>query len=986
MLRLVALSFAFVLALPLDGFAQTGLGGLRGYVRDEQGGALPGVTVTASSPELLQPASGVTNEEGYYRLINLPPGTYVMTADLSGFAPFKREGILLRAGATFAVDITLSLGTLQETVTVSGDSPMVEVLRPGNVLNIDGEFQRAMPLQARRNWSDFLELTPGVISRGFDDGSGRQVYFGHSTEHFAHVLQLEGMIASNYHDAQVTYVAMGTDMISDVQVKSGGVDASAPMGVGMVMNVITKSGGNRFSGSAGYAYQPFGWNGNNVGNCSEFITCNPNGTGTPTTAKVNQFDGSVGGPIKKDSLWFFGSLRRAVSAAGISRTAIEVARIQAYAPGTELFDNTSESWQPYVKISGRAGANHQFNGYYQNDRLLLSGNREYNYEEISAQSTGGSLYGGKLTSVFSNRLTSTITASYNNKGGSDVSTFESLGNTGPQIIIHREANLQSGVLSGSGRILEGGNLQAYNYQPASQMMFRGDLTYYRDQWAGDHEFQTGLFAAPRSTYDQETHYVNDGFVLEEHRLRDVNNPGAGTIPFHRRYQSPTDLITRAAVDRNIGFYVQDNWRPTSRLTINAGVRFDHVKRQDNLFNIERENAWQVGPRIGASYMLTSDAKNIVRASYVRVHEQMMGRDAVTTFGAGGTATQRDTYDLDANGTFETERLTPARTAGLAAYEFDPNVHQPQVDEYIVGYRRQFPGQWSMDVAWMKRSYSDMYALLEINGYWPSGPNQAFGGFGKVDANRGLVYQQTNNSWSTLEWQALEGTVAKNMSNNFQILASFNRQWQEFGGTWNPYDPARFLQPDAFPSDRLLYMPRGNNEENSLPIATGSTVHTYGPTWQKYSMRFGGTYRAPYGINVSSSYTILAGPWSGPIVDLLPTTDPSLAQYGPASFTLPNGTTQNNPLRTRMRFVYPTRGEGQVQAPAIKTLGLQVNKVFRFGSTEQIELGGGIFNLLNEGNYTQYNYSGANEKFNPNYLQMRNQQPARAFQATLVFRF
>jgi hypothetical protein len=985
MLRVVVVSLALLIGVPFDLAAQN-LGGLRGYVRDEQGGALPGVTVTVSSPEILQPSSTVTNEEGYYRLINLPPGTYKMAAELAGFAPFVREGILLRAGATFAVDVQMSLGTIQETVTVSGDSPMVEVLNPGNVLNIDGDFQRSLPIQARRNWSDFLELTPGIISRGFDDGSGRQVYFGHSTEHFAHVLQLEGMIASNYHDAQVTYMAMGTDIIQDVQVKSGGVDASAPMGVGMVMNVITKSGGNRFSGNAGYGYQPFNWNGNNVANCSEFVTCNPSATGTPTTAKVNQFDGSIGGPIKRDSLWFFGSLRRAVSAAGISRTEIEVQRIQAYAPGTALFDNASESWQPYVKISGKAGVNHQYNGYFQNDRLLLSGDREYNYEPIQAQSTGGSLFGGKLTSVFSNRLTATFTGSYNNKGGNDVGTFEALGNTGPQIIIHREANLQSGVATGSGRILEGGNLQNYAYQPASQLMFRGDFTYFRDQWAGDHEFSTGIFAAPRSTYDQETLYVNDGFVLEEHRLRDVNNPGGGTVPFHRRYQSPIELSTRAAVDRNIGFYVQDNWRPSARLTVNAGVRFDHVKRQDNLFNIVRENAWQVGPRIGASYMLTRDAKNIVRASYVRLHEQMMGRDAVTTFGAGGTANQRDTYDNDGDGVFETERTVIARSASLAPYEFGDDVHQPKVDEFIVGFRKQFPGLWSADVAWMKRSYSDMYALLEINGLWPSGPNQPFGGFGKVDPNRGLVYQQTNNSWSTLEWQALEITIAKNMSNNFQLLAGINRQWQEFGGTWNPTDPARFLQPDAFPSDKLLYMPRGNNEENSLPLTTGTTVHTYGPTWQKYSMRFGGTYRAPWGVNISSSYTILAGPWSGPIVDLLPATDPSLNVYGPTSFTLANGTTASNPLRTRMRFVNANRGEGQVQAPAVKTLGLQINKVFRFTTNQQIELGGGIFNLLNDGNYTQYNYSGANERFNPNFLQMRNQQPARGFQASLVYRF
>ena len=985
MTRFVAVFVLGVLAIPTSSTAQTGLGGLRGYVRDGQGGALPGVTVTATAPESIRPITGVTNEEGYYRLINLPPGTYQVTADLTGFSPFKRDAILVRAGATFALDIVLSLGAIQETVTVSGDSPMVEVLKPGNVLNIDGDFQRAMPIQARRNWSDFLELTPGIISRGFDDGSGRQVYFGHGTEHFAHVLQLEGMIASNYHDAQVTYVAMGTDMIADVQVKTGGVDASSPMGVGMVMNVITKSGGNVFSGSAGYAYQPYGWNGDNVANCSTFVTCVPSATGTPTTAKVNQLDAAVGGPIRKDSLWFFGSIRRAVSAAGISRTALEVQRINTYFPGTELFDNDSESWQPYLKITGKAGGNHEFNAYYQNDRLLLSGDREYNYDHIQAQSTGGSLFGGKLTSVFGDRLTTTVTASYNNKGGNDISTFEALGLTGPQIIIHNDVNLTAGTLVGTGRILEGGNLQNYAYQPATQTMIRGDLTYFRDSLAGSHEFQTGIFAAPRSTYDQETEYVNDGFILEERRVRDLNNAAAGLVPFHRRYQSPVSLVTRAAEDTNIGVYAQDTWRPHPRLTINGGVRFDYVKRQDNLFNIVREDAWHVGPRIGFSYMLTGDAKNIVRGSYVRVHEQMMGRDAVTIFGAGGTALQRDTFDVDGDGTFETERITAARNASLAPYEFDANVHQPHVDEFIFGVRKQFPGQWSADVAFMKRSYKEMYALLEINGNWPSGPNQPFGGFGRVDPNRGLVYQQTNNTWSTLEWKAIEATIAKNMSNNFQVLVGINRQWQHFGGTWNPTDPARFIQPDTFPSNRLLYMPRGNNEENSLPIATGTTVHTYGPTWQDYSMRFGGTYRAPWGVNLSASYTILAGPWSGPVVDRLAVNDPQIAQFGPTTFTLPNGTVQNNPLSTRMRFVGATRGDEQVKAPDIKTLGLQFNKVFRF-RRQGIEIGGSVFNVLNAGDYTQYNYSGANERFNPNYLQMRNQQPARAFQGTLVYRF
>src|SRR5437867_3026879 len=307
--RCVALAFVLHFMLAASAMAQT-QGSLRGYVKDEQGGALPGVTVTATSPALIQPATAVTEADGAYRLINLPPGTYTVAAELTGFASYRRTDILLRAGANFQVDIVMKIGSLQESITVAGESPMLEVSKPSNVLNISGEFQREMPIQARRNWSDFLEITPGVHSRPFDDGSGRMVYFGHSTEHFAHVIQLEGAIASNYQDAQITYVAMGADMVDDVQVKTGGVDASAPMGVGLNINVITKSGGNMFKGSGAYAYQPDGSNGNNVTNCSSSASCHP-GTassgGTPTTAIVRQFDGGLGGPIKRDKAWFFGS-------------------------------------------------------------------------------------------------------------------------------------------------------------------------------------------------------------------------------------------------------------------------------------------------------------------------------------------------------------------------------------------------------------------------------------------------------------------------------------------------------------------------------------------------------------------------------------------------------------------------------------------------------------------------------------------------------
>src|SRR5712664_986773 len=130
----VAVFLVVVLGLSAVAGAQTGAGSLRGYIRDEQGGALPGVTVSARSEALIQPVSSVTDAEGYYRLINLPPGTYEVAADLTGFAAFKRQDVLLRAGANFQVDITMTLASLSESITVSGDSPMLEVSNPSNVL------------------------------------------------------------------------------------------------------------------------------------------------------------------------------------------------------------------------------------------------------------------------------------------------------------------------------------------------------------------------------------------------------------------------------------------------------------------------------------------------------------------------------------------------------------------------------------------------------------------------------------------------------------------------------------------------------------------------------------------------------------------------------------------------------------------------------------------------------------------------------------
>ncbi len=159
----------------------------------------------------------------------------------------------MRAGITFTIDVQMKVGTLAETITVTGDSPMIETGRPTSVLNIDGELVRAAPITSRRLFSDALDLAPGVGSRNVDDGVGRRAYYFRGSHIYAHAFQLEGAPASAYIDSAAHSMGMGGDTVQDVEIKLGGADASTPLSTGVVMNVVTPRGQNQLKGSTNYS-------------------------------------------------------------------------------------------------------------------------------------------------------------------------------------------------------------------------------------------------------------------------------------------------------------------------------------------------------------------------------------------------------------------------------------------------------------------------------------------------------------------------------------------------------------------------------------------------------------------------------------------------------------------------------------------------------------------------------------------------------------
>jgi hypothetical protein len=961
---------AIALASPPAVEAQTGDGSIRGYIKDEQGAVLPGVTVTAVSPALLSPVTGITDQSGYYRLLNLPPGTFAVTAELAGFSTFRREGIIMRAGLTISVDIDLRIGNLAETITVTGDSPMIETGRPTSVLNIDGELVRAAPITSRRLFSDALDLAPGIGSRNVDDGVGRRAYYFRGSHIYAHAFQLEGAPASAYIDSAAHSMGMGGDTVQDVEIKLGGADASTPLSTGVVMNIVTPRGQNQLKGSVNYSFQPLDWNSDNTkGGAAP--------GGLPTFQEVNQWDVALGGRIIRDKVWFYGTYRYADLVNGISRTPQDLLYLTGFLPTFEPFNNASVSKQPFVKLTTAIGA-HELSGFWQNDRNRFSSNRERDAQPINPRGAGGSLYQGKLNSVWGQRLQTSFQVSYNNKGGNEEDTFNDFPGFGPSVQVHQSTRISGGVPTGSGILVTMNNVETLAIQPSSMFMFRGDLTYYQEAWGGSHEFKTGIWAAPalhREVFDRA---LNDGFTLERVVQRDPNNIAAGVRPFFRRYQSPLEVQTTAARDRDIAFYVQDNWKPHPRATLNFGIRADFVRRFDDIFGIERMNSTNIGPRVGGAYLVTEDARNVVRAFFGRVHEQVNGRDPITTFGPTSRRLQREIFDNDGDGVFEQEIITPAATAAINALAFDENLHQPYVDEYAIGFARQFPRQVSLDLSFNRRYFKDGYAEVDINGIYPSGPNQPFGGFGRVDPNQGMIMQQTNATWSTVVVTNLEVILAKNLSNNFQVMGTATRQWQHLDGTWNPTDPARFIQPNAFPNNRDLSRHLfGNGDDNSLDGGGNESGVAYRP----YSFRFAGQYFAPFDIRIAASYVIQAGGYIGPLIMQLAAPDPA---FGPGTVRLANGTTQSNPLATTWRFVNATRGDGQMLNETTRYLQLNLGRSIRFGE-RSIEMGLGIFNVFNTGAHTQWN-TGAQRVGTPLYQSRFNRHPPRAFQITAGLKF
>src|SRR5688572_13707960 len=303
-LRAAVLVFVGI-ALCGDASAQV-LGTITGTARDASGGVLPGVTVEVSSPALIEKVrTAVTDGSGLYRIVNLPPGTYTVVFTLTGFNTSRREGVNVSPNFTATIDGDMRLGTLQETVTVTGESPVVDIQSAAQTRAVTDQQFKELP--SGGSWIQMAALIPAVRAGNVDvggvlgDQTGAQVE-AHGSAFGDGVSMIDGLrIGNMYLSSNLTNMSLSPLLFDQVDVQLSGQLAETGTN-GVIMNAVPRAGGNRFSGSvlangSGPALQ-----GSNV---TDRLQARGLSGASTTLKKLYDLNGAIGGPIRQDKLWFY---------------------------------------------------------------------------------------------------------------------------------------------------------------------------------------------------------------------------------------------------------------------------------------------------------------------------------------------------------------------------------------------------------------------------------------------------------------------------------------------------------------------------------------------------------------------------------------------------------------------------------------------------------------------------------------------------------
>ncbi len=577
--KVIAAMLSLLMYLPVHAGAQGSGGTISGVVRDQTGGALPGATVIVRNTDTSSSRTLVSDDRGRYTAPDLAPGPYEITASLDGFSTVVRSGIRLTIGREAVVDFAMTVGGVEERVTVLGEAPTVETRTGSTGVVIAEEQIENLPLNGR-SFIELATLTPGVQQT---DSGGRNATTGfgikmsvNGSRYSDNLFTLDGTNANDQFNqaGSASGNALGVEAIREFQVLTNSFSAEFGRHTGAVINAVTKSGTNAVHGSGFEFHRSDSLDAKNF-----FDKVKP-------PFERNQFGASLGGPLRKDRTFFFANyegLREGLGQTLLFTVPSQSARqgnvnaaikpfLDSYPlPNGQLFGTTRGEFSRQVTRTTRE---HYVVGRI--DHQLSAGSQmfaRYTFDDAPVENPA-SLMTGTITKTrfqfFTAEHTTVKGASFLNRAqfGLTRSRMDAYDFILPGVTMPRTTftDIDRGILSISvtGLSAYGGTSTNPKYHIFNNFQYRDTVTYTR----GHHSLQVGG-ALEHLQYNLRSDFSSMGafgfesldvFLAGNPRTFDAVLPGSDTL---RRMRQ---LV--------FGFFVQDDIQLTPHLTLNAGVRYE----------------------------------------------------------------------------------------------------------------------------------------------------------------------------------------------------------------------------------------------------------------------------------------------------------------------------------------------------------------------------------------------------------------------------
>ena len=993
-IRRIALVFVCLLVPPLvPAAAGQTTATIAGTVKDANGGVLPGVTVTVTNVGTSLVRTGVSSQEGRYAIPALPPGRYDVRAELSGFKPHVRRELELTVGESVALNIVLTIGDVAIEEVVVGTTPLVNTASSELSYLVGTDTIERLPLNGR-NYTDLALLQPGVLAYPHRDG-GSVVAHGlgmsvNGQDPRSNVYLLDGTLQNDFTNGpagSAAGTALGMETVREFRVEANAYSAEYGRNSGGQINVLTKSGTNQYSGSV------YEFHRNDAFDARNFFDVD-----TKPAFHRNQFGGTLGGPITPNRTFFFLGYEGLVERLGKTISTVvpdDNARLGILPTGNV---GVNAAVAPYLNEFPRANgaslgqglAVHNFPFNQTLDQHFVQGRLDYNF------SAGRQLF-GRYTFDNTDQFLPTDYPQFPRNFISRNQFF-----TGEYRHVFSSNTLGTARV-GFSRTRIGQNVTADTSQPLAEFVpgrgIMGDidiggLRRFGPQSSGNLRLTQNVFSLQTDFVQNRGRHLLKAGALAEHYQDNMVNPtfslGIYAFPNLERFlrNQPNNFIgltPEAQFDRYwrftlFGFYLQDDFQVTPRLTVNAGLRYEFSTLPEEKYGrdvampdltaptetigplYENPTFTNLSPRAGFAWDVGGDGRTSLRAGYGLYFNTNNHQNLIVTV----TNPPFTPRPVIVNPTFPNPPFDRAGAISIRPIQFE--LENPRVQVYNVNVQREL---------WWRTAVTVGYAgsrgkhLLRSNDVNTALPTFLPDGTPFVPANT----PRQNTAFSTIELKSSDGDSWYNA-----LILEVRRRWSNGVALQSSYTLSKSedtTQASTFFSDAT------NGTTSAMP----EYIPDYNKGLSDFDVRhnwvFNFTWELPFANGLSGVPAAILDGWnlsgiwtmrSGPPLTVFVTANRSRSQWNPSRGPgigqdrpnyAPGYGPDNAVIGSPDRWFDPAAfalqpagflgntGRGDLIGPNLRTLDLSLTKQAawaRLGANGRLEFRLEAFNILNRANF------------------------------------